>query len=140
MRSTDMFLSASSRKNAEKPVVLPQQTAPKGESFSPHVLSLWEKPLYASVEQKIIPAPQISQNKNPEISKNSSLSLETEKSAVFSETFSAHALPESEISAPSREDQIAKVKQAMRQFEEVTGKTSQASNKGFFRNLSSLLH
>jgi len=136
-----MFLSAESRKNPEISVVLPDQVSPKGEAFSPFVLSLWDSSLpKANVTLQdspcVVSTKSIKPIRTQEISENSP--LETEKT----EDFSVHTLAESEIKVPSREDQIAKVKKAMSQFEELSQsskKRGRSENSGFFRNLRKLI-
>lgn len=144
MKSTDMFSSAHERKADTTPLVLPDQTVAKGVALSPYVISLWEdtpkKSLTKEKKNTNIPQEKNHHNTASPIYQESSLQKPNSKPFSVSEIFTPHEVPESEISVPSRETQIEKVKQAMKHFEEVTGKSSQASNHGFFRNLSSLLH
>jgi len=139
-----MFLSAESRKKAENSVVLPDQISPKGEAFSPYVLSLWDAP-HSHANVSIQDSPCIVSKKSiktQEISENSSSLREKSEKIKKAEDFSVHTLAESEIKVPSREDQIAKVKKAMSQFEELSQsskKRGRSENSGFFRNLRKLI-
>lgn len=139
-----MFLSAESRKKSENSVILPDQISPKGEAFSPFVLSLWDSPrAYANVTAQDSPCVVSKKTiKTQKKLENSEISEKINSEEKKTEDFSVHTLAESEIKVPSREDQIAKVKKAMSQFEELSKsskKRGRSENSGFFRNLRKLI-
>ena len=144
MRSTDMFLSAESRKKVSVPLFLPEQKLPRGEAFSPHVLSLWKNPLKTSEISSVISAPENISQIIKKADQGSQENRENRDNIAQGEDsseadFTLHSLPESLAKVPSREDQIAKVKQAMSQFEEISKAHTRSEKSGFFRNLKKLI-
>ncbi len=143
MKSTDMFSSAHSRSFSPEKIILPDQNAPQGVAVSPYIISLWEEKTKILHQQKT-EQQMLQETREEKISSFSSQKKEEIKNSHEfqnhpTENFSLHHLPETEKKIPSREDQIEKVKQAMKQFEEFSKTSSSRGNKGFFRNLKNFL-
>lgn len=143
MRSTDMFLSADSRKNQTTPLVLPEQNAPTGKAFSPYLVSLWDMKNISSPishpKNSGISLKKISEKRGDNTKQEEAHEEGKTETLESSEDFTLHSLPESLAKVPSREDQIAKVKRAMSQFEEISKKQSRSEKNSFFRNLRKLI-
>jgi hypothetical protein len=202
VKSTDMFVSAKSRKTLPNPIVLPEQNLPEGKVVSPYVIDLWKDQKKKKVPKKpnvhiLNPGeiyPLIPQKTAEELAKEEAKKLiearllekknrekeilkyeeseesedrreyrrnedtikenliiqhqgqktkEAEKNGI---TFNDNKSHESDkINAsdastpPTREAQIAKVKQAMNQFEVFQKTGTGSDDKGFFRNLKKIL-
>lgn len=138
MKSTDMFLSADSRKTPPQQVILPEEKTPKGRSYSPHTISLWSANPTTKKIRKIQPQKDIKEKVQKPLPAEKTPNTTEDIPEILGD-FSLHDFPETTIEIPSREDQIQKVKNAMKQFEELSKMRSNTGDKGFFRNLKNIL-